>query len=446
MQRTTDPLWNSSRVRLLMERCDPGGLVRLGRTWHGWRQTDLGRRLGCSASTVSRLEKSGRISDLRLLQRAAYEVGVPPDVLGAALGLTGPQATNVAPNGPRHTEEDPMRRRTLLAAAGLAVPTSLLLGVDSALAEMPAPSGSPVPLDVRLARARALFDTGRYGDLLEALPDLLATAHARIGDRAETDYARLSACYSLMAQVLVKIGRYDQARLTADRASLYADLSGSSLASAAAARELGIVLRHQNQADTAQRLVLKAASRIEATGLSTQAQAAAYAQLLCTTSYTAARAGDRDQALSMIEEAMRAARELPAVASAGRLFAVTPASVRLYQVGVHWALGDAGAAIRAGEQLRQEQFTTAERQGRLHTDMARAWWQWGKPEQTARSLLEAFRVTPAEVRDRPSMRAIVRELHRAHPRVSGVRELSRVALVEEPRTGAGMRVFRGPED
>ncbi len=171
-----------------------------------------------------------------------------------------------------------MRRRTLLAAAGLAVPASVLLGVESALAEMPAPSGSPMPIDVRLARARALFDTGEYSGLLKALPDLLSTAHDRIRDRAEIDYARLSACYSLAAQVLVKIGRYDQARLTADRASLYADLSGSPLASAAAARELSIVLRHQDQAGTAQRLVLNAASRVEATGLKTEAQAAAYAQ------------------------------------------------------------------------------------------------------------------------------------------------------------------------
>ncbi|MFC8036387.1 helix-turn-helix domain-containing protein [Streptomyces griseoincarnatus] len=184
MQRTIDPVWNSSRVRSLMETSDPGGLIRLGRALRGWRQADLGRRLGCSASTVSRLEKSDRVSDLRLLQRAACEVGVPPHILGAALGLTGPRATNVAPNGPRHIEEDPMRRRTLLAAAGLAAPTSLLLGVESALADLPTPSGSSMPLDVRLARARALFDTGRYGDLLKALPDLLATAHARIRERA----------------------------------------------------------------------------------------------------------------------------------------------------------------------------------------------------------------------------------------------------------------------
>jgi len=240
----------------------------------------------------------------------------------------------------------------------------------------------------------------------------------------------------LTAQVLVKIGRYDQARLTADRAGLYADLSGSPLVSAAAARELAIVLRHQNQTDTAQRLILRAASAVEATGLHTQAQAAAYAQLLCTTSYTAARAGRRDEALSMIEDAARAARDLPAVPPAGRLFAITPASVQLYQVGVHWALGDAGAAIRAGGQLRPEQFTTAERKGRLHTDMARAWWQWGKPEQTAQSLLAAFRVTPAEVRDRHSMRTIVEELNRAHAQSPGVRDLGRLVLADGPRAGA----------
>lgn len=64
----------------------------------------------------------------------------------------------------------------------------------------------------------------------------------------------------------MKLGRFDQARLTADRAGLYADLSGSPLVSAAAARELAIVLRHQNQAETAQRLVLRAASAVKATG------------------------------------------------------------------------------------------------------------------------------------------------------------------------------------
>lgn len=231
----------------------------------------------------------------------------------------------------------------------------------------------------------------------------------------------------MASQILIKIGRYDRARLTADRATTYAGLSGSPLATAAAARELSIVLRHQDQPDAAQRLIIRAAAGVEATGLTTTAQAAAYAQTLCTSSYTAARAGDRHQALSMTEEARRAARRLPEQPPRGRLFPLTPAAVDLYAVGVHWATGDAGAALEAGRSLRPDQFPTLERRSRMHTDLARAWWQWGKAEQTAWELL-SLRASPGEVRDRPAIRQIVTELTASHPRTTGVRALSHAAM------------------
>ncbi|MEW1546196.1 transcriptional regulator [Streptomyces tsukubensis] len=318
-----------------------------------------------------------------------------------------------------------MRRRTLLTAAGTAVPASLLLAIDDALALTPAPTGEPTPVDLRLARARHLWDTGRHTSLLAELPRLIGDAHQAARTHTAVDHARLSACYSLATQVLGKIGRYERARLTADRATTYADLSGSPIASAAAARELSIVLRHQDQPAAAQRLVLAALAEVEATGLTTGAQTAAYAQMLCTTAYTAARGGDDTQALAMITEARRAARRLPATAPKDRLFRISPAAVDLYAVGVHWALGDAGAALEAGRHLRPGQFPTPERTSRMHTDLARAWWQYGKPEQTARELLAALRVSPAEVRDRPSIRTIVGSLSTRHPYTPGVRELAR---------------------
>ncbi|MFJ4684723.1 helix-turn-helix domain-containing protein [Streptomyces sp. NPDC088789] len=420
-------IWASSEARELVERREPGGLVRLGRRSHGWRQEDLGAQIGCSASTVSRLEGNKRITDMALLRAAAAAVGVPSPVMAAACGFTAISTaapTRVAPDTLREVEEDPMRRRTLLAAAGTAVPASMLLGVDDALAGTPVPSRNPGRPDARLAHGRRMFDAGQHAALLQDLPGLLGDTHHAARSRSDLDYARLSACYTLATQVLVKIGRYDRARITADRAMTYASLSSSPLASAAAARELSIVLRHQDQASTAQRLILNAAAQVEATGLHTDAQAAAYAQMLCTTSYTAARAGDRGQALSMIEEARRAARRLPAFPPDGRLFRISPAAVDLYAVGVHWALGDAGAALEAGHDLRAELFPTAERKSRMHTDLARAWWQWGKPEQTARELLAAMRVSPGEVRDRPTIREMVGSLRSRHPRVSGVQELA----------------------
>jgi hypothetical protein len=328
-----------------------------------------------------------------------------------------------------------MRRRTLLTVAGQAVPAHLVTRLDETLAVMPASDGPDVDLGARLLRARGLFDAGEHARLLGVIPGLLAAGHAAARSRDEVAYARLSSAYSLTTNVLTKIGRHPQSRITADRAVLYADLAGSPVSSANAARVLSIVLRHQGQPASAQRVITDGISGLEATGLRTPAQSAAYAQMLCTTSYTAARAGDRELALEMIQDAKKAACRLPEHAPTGA-FPVTPAAVTLYAVGVHWALGDAGAALHAGRSLTPEQFPTAERRGRLHTDLARAWWQWGKPEQTAHSLLDAYRAAPSEVRDRPTIRDLVTELARRHPRAGGVRELAGVVLgrsVGDPR-------------
>ncbi|MDR6980726.1 hypothetical protein J2X68_007468 [Streptomyces sp. 3330] len=170
--------------------------------------------------------------------------------------------------------------------------------------------------------------------------------------------------------MLSKVGSYDHARLTADRARTWAEVSGSPLAAAAASRELAIVPRHQDRHGEAQRLMTSAAADVEAPGLRTDAAAAAYAQMLCTLAYTAARGGQRAQALAMVEEARHSARRLPQAPPPGRLLPISPAAVDLYAVGVHWALGDAGAALEAGKDLRPDQFPTAERKARLGTDSA----------------------------------------------------------------------------
>jgi len=395
-----DPLWNSTRARELASQRRPGALIRLGREHRAWTLAALGDRLGCSPATVSRLERSTRVVDLTLVHRAALEVGVPRHVLVSSLAPPTPTAsTATRVTASPHAEEDPMRRRTLLTATAAAGPAALLLGVDEALADTPAPTGTG-PLDARLAAARDLYDKGTHAPLLAALPGLIADGHAAASSRRELDQARLSSVYSLAAAVLIKLGSYEQARLTADRARTWAEVSGSPLASAAAVRELAIVLRHQDRGEEAQRLMSTAASGVQATGLRTDASASAYAQMLCTLAYTAARGGHRAEALAMTEEARRAASRLPQTAPPGRLFPISP-----------------------GKNLRPAQFPTAERKARLGTDMARAWWAWKRPEQTTQALLSAYRASPAEVRDRPAIRSIVHELAERHPRTTGVREL-----------------------
>lgn len=425
----SDGLWHSGRMRTLIAARNVGGAIRLARQARGWRQADLGAATGYSASTISRLESSRRATvDVDMLRRVASAVGMPAEVLGVLLGIGEVPRATVARYGPPE-EEDPVRRRALLAAAGLTVPLRLLSAVDDAFVALPRLPGTVGVADVTslLLRARREFDAGAMTRLIDRLPTLLAAAHAVAEKgREPAAFAQLAACYDLATETLVKVGRYHASRIAADRSLAYARLSGSPIADAASARCLGIVLRHEGRQSIANRITVEATANLERTGLVTQAQVAAYAQMLCTCAYNAAQAGDRDRALEMIGEAGRAAGRLEPGPVPGQPFSISSAQVSLYRIGVHWALGDAGAALNTGAALRPGMFRTAERQVRLHTDVARAWWQWGKPEQTARALLAAFQVAPAEVLGRPAIRGVATELTERYPRVSGARELASV--------------------
>jgi transcriptional regulator with XRE-family HTH domain len=303
--------WNSPRARRLIADGDVAGLIRWARQQHGWRQADLGKATGYSASAVSRLETAERpATDLDMLKRFAEALVIPAGVLAAVLGVTPPRPTTVAsaqrPAAPE--KEDPMKRRSLLAA-GLAVPLTALDHVDEALALLPAPASPPTPaaLTAQYRTARSLFNRGAHADLVQALPGLLATAEACADPGEAAGYARLAACYDLATETLSKLGRHDASRITADRSTTYARISGDPLAAAASARAFSIVLRHAGRAATAQRVTLQAAAQVEATGLTAPAQAATFAQMLCTVAYAAAEAGDRDRALEMIRDAERAA-------------------------------------------------------------------------------------------------------------------------------------------
>lgn len=423
-------VWQTGRARSIRANREVGAAIRLARENRGWRLSDLAVRAGYSVSTLSRVETSRRPpTDLEQIRRIAGAVGIPLDILGELLGVSPPPGATVDGSGEFLAEESDVRRRELLAAAGLAVPAVLLAGMDDALAIMPEPSApvTAASVSTRLARLREHYDSGNLARVIGALPDLLSSASslARTSP-GPARYALLAACYDLATEALHKTGHEPASRITADRAMTSAGLSGSAAAEAYAARSLSIVLRHQGRQQLAGRVTLHAAEELDRTGLRTRMQAAAYAQTLCTCAYSAAQAGNREQALDMIAEAGRAADRNPGQPLPGYAIAVTPAHVTLYEIGVHWSLGDAGAALHAARDLRPGQFPTAERRGRLHTDLARAWWQWGKPEQTARSLIAAYRESPAEVTTRPAMRRIAGDLKDRYPKLPDVAELTRL--------------------
>lgn len=421
--------WDGEFAQALIRSGDVGGLIRWSRTQqHRWSQTRLGELAGYSAATVSRAERSASAADLGMVKALAAALGMPSRVLAAVLRISDePEAADprVGSDLKLLPEDDSMLRRTLLAA-GLTIPASLLVGVDDALAVIPESTGESAHTDVRthLTAARRNFDRGAYAAVLEDLPTLLAAAHAPVSGGAASglDFAVLAGCYDLATDTMSKIGAYDTGRITADRSTVYANLSGSPLAAASSARMLSIVLRHRGEAERATRVSLEAADKVQATGLKTAQQTAMYAQILASCSYTAAGNGDRASALELVAESEKAAARLPgALPINGTL--IGPNQVALYKIGTLWALGDGGAAIDAGRHLTPAMFATAERRARLHTDRGRAWWLQGKPEQTAEALTHAFLESPEEVRDRPSIRAIVDELGHRHLGTVGVRDL-----------------------
>lgn len=424
-------MWQTGKGRSIRANRQVGAAIRLARENRGWRLADLAAQVGYSVSTISRLETSRREpADLGQIRRIADAVGIPSCVLGELLGIPALAGATVVRSGDLQDEEDDVRRRELLAA-GLVVPAVLLAGMDDALAMMPepsAPTGSAV-VSSRLARLRETYDAGNLTAVIGAMPDLLASADslARTSP-GPARYALLAACYDLATEALNKTGYGSASRITADRAVSSAGLSGSAASAAYAARSLAIVLRHEGRQEIAERVTLNAAGELDKTGLSTRMQAAAYAQTLCTYAYSAAQAGSRKQALEMIGEARKAAARNPGQPLPGYAIAITPAHVTLYEIGVHWSLGDAGAALHTARNLHPGQLPTAERRGRLHTDLARAWWQWGRPEQTARSLIAAFRESPSEVTSRPAMRRIADDLTARYTKLPAVAELTRLTV------------------
>ncbi|MFJ8437240.1 hypothetical protein ACIQ9P_38710 [Kitasatospora sp. NPDC094019] len=139
-----------------------------------------------------------------------------------------------------------------------------------------------------------------------------------------------------------------------------------------------------------------------------------------TAACTAAKSGDRGYAFALIAESTDSA------AAAGRSSGLVDGvqGVALHEVSVHYELRDAGQAIGHARTVDPTALPTAERQARFLTDVARAFDQWGEPEQCYRALLAAEHAAPQEVR-RGAVRDLAVGLLRHDRRLPGVRGLRR---------------------
>lgn len=336
-----------------------------------------------------------------------------------------------------------MRRRPFLtlATAALFSPVagqqaahaeaaSPLAGLEGLLlygaGRIPAPRSEPTHESVAasLLTSRREFKAARYDALAGALPSRIAAA--RMVGGTEERARNVAQLYNLAVRLCIKIGDDNLVAVTADRALTAARDGGDPLVVAEAQRMVSSAWRRQGSLARATDIVVVAAEDLLAdTTVPESARLAARGDLYATAAYTAAKTGDRAYAHSLIREAADSA------AAVGRASGLVDGiqGVALYELSVHYELGDAGRAIELAFTIDPAALPTAERRARFFTDVARAFDQWGKPEQCYRALLAAEEVAPQEIR-RGAVRDLATTLLRHDRKLSGIRDFAARAGVQ----------------
>lgn len=443
----THPIWRSVAMRDALARRDAGAIVRLARRAADITLAELGKRVGYTAASLSRMERGKQpMRDVLLLQNLATCLDIPRHLLGlapeqqrAVSDRTGP--TRVGRQILFGEEgDDPVRRRKLLAGMAGAT-TSAVLGASadvhapaqpslSGLEDLllhrqhvhpPIPDPTPSAVTAAVNASRGDFGACRYDTLACALPARIALAQA-LGAHGHPEQAATAVAelYTTATRLCIKLGEDGLAAVTADRA-LTAALGGAdALTVAEAHRMVSSAWRRQGHHARATDVAVTAAQQLTADRTTDITERlSVQGNLYATAAYTAAKQGDRHTAHALIAEAEATAGRLGHDALLrGAVFG--PSQVVLHQVSISHLLGDAGQAIEHARRIDPAALPTTERQARYWIDVARAFDQWGKPDRCYRALLAAEQAAPQEVR-RGSVRTVAANVMRYDRTLPGVR-------------------------
>ncbi|GAB3501744.1 hypothetical protein [Amycolatopsis cihanbeyliensis] len=221
---------------------------------------------------------------------------------------------------------------------------------------------------------------------------------------ARTANRYLADLWTLTSEIGVKLSNDLISWTAADRAVQAAHRAGDQLAHATASRSWAIALRRTGYRGLANRAVLDTAAALQPELHRGPGYLASYSALTSTAAYTAAGAGDRDTMNTLLTEAADTAEHLGNPARV---------AIQLYRVSSARALGDYGTALHTARRVHPDTIPTGERRARHWANVARALHAWDKPTECYRALLAAEHAAPDEVRYRPPIQAITRDLLRS---------------------------------
>ena len=380
-----------------MDAAARGHIIRRNRTRRGYSQAVLAGLVGRSESWLSQVERGILTVDSHdVLSRLSDVLRVPLNE------LTG---TDHHVPAPRYTAA---------------------VEIERAMMRYSEVSDGPVDLARLRAEARrthAAYQATRYGEVGRRLPRLIrdveAAAHRRGADRPAVCSVR-AMVYNTTAAVLRRVGQKDLAWQAADRAMSAAEWADETLLSAVGAYRLAYVFVSRGRPAAAAELAMAAAAALERQMRpGTAEELSVYGGLHLAAATAAAAEYDKAAVPRLLRQAQRAADRLGRDMNMhGTAFG--PTNVAIHTISTRAKVGDARAAVAAGEALDVDSLPTGlvGRRAQVCLDVARAYTQTRQDTAAVNTLLDAERIAPELVRHDPSTGRVLQELMRREHRPS----------------------------
>ncbi|MFI6762714.1 helix-turn-helix domain-containing protein [Micromonospora sp. NPDC050417] len=375
--------------------------------WRGRRkmsQQVFADRLGKSKSWVDKIERGARRLDkFSVLHDMAAVLQLSVDM------LIGQPATTSA------VQADAVELDDLRLALTHYAPAAYL-------GDRRQPAGLLSDLTKSVSHAWLTYQHGRYDILTRALPGLLRDAHAAdayySGDSGERAASLLGQVYQITSSALRKLGAYDLARLSAERSITIAVRQGDALLAGTGTTRFANALLAEGQVRSALEANVATAHRLAPDG-TTWADAdrvSVYGSLLLQGAMAAAHLGDSTSVRELLGEAKSAADTLGS--DQNRYWtSFGPTNVELHRAAAAVELGDGSRAraIHASLTWRQLGALMPERRAQHLLDQARAHILSGDMAGAGEALIEADRLAPSDIRNRPAAQDVMVTILRRTP-------------------------------
>lgn len=369
-----------------------------------WQRPDLAAALGITSDHLDDL--------LRRTRRLPDE---PSGNEHSVLEPLAPWAPATFAGG-RQTQPDPVDVVSSNDAVRAAIPR-LRRALDSFDLPDDGPTRSITELAAEVTEMIEHRLEARYVELVWRLPGLifeLARATHTSTGRASPDIAALlTLAFRAADGVAYKFGYHDLSARIIDLMRSSALAAEDPLLIATVAYVRTETFFATGDLATASRQLVAAADELLADlGDSEPSTAASYGALHMRAAVVAGRAGKPDTARDHLDEARRAARQVPEGVYLDTAFG--PISVRIHELAVAVELGDSPAAIQRAANWHPPDQLPAERRSHYYIDLARAELRLGHHEYAYICLETARRIAPQHVREHPQVHQTLSALLRTH--------------------------------